>query len=45
MEKNAVEILNNIKTDEFSNTINIIKVIEIENILEFKDLVDIFVND
>ncbi|EDE1999542.1 hypothetical protein GBB90_08945, partial [Campylobacter jejuni] len=40
MEKNAVEILNNIKTDEFSNTINIIKVIEIENILEFKDLVD-----
>ncbi|EAL5967791.1 hypothetical protein CYB43_09285, partial [Campylobacter coli] len=28
MEKNAVEILNNIKTDEFSNTINIIKVIE-----------------
>ncbi|EPZ1014654.1 hypothetical protein ACXKGO_001901 [Campylobacter coli] len=45
MEKNAVEVLNNIKTDEFSNTINIIKVIEIENILEFKDLVDIFVND
>ncbi|MCE7203728.1 hypothetical protein LZW54_04380 [Campylobacter coli] len=45
MEKNAVEILNNIKTDEFSNTINIIKVIEIENVLEFKDLVDIFVND
>ncbi|EJQ4931411.1 hypothetical protein NX521_001847 [Campylobacter jejuni] len=45
MKKNAVEILNNIKTDEFSNTINIIKVIEIENILEFKDLVDIFVND
>ncbi|EPC1997122.1 hypothetical protein ACRXNA_001814 [Campylobacter jejuni] len=45
MEKNAVEILNNIKTDEFSNTINIIKVIEIENILEFKDLVDISVND
>ena len=45
MEKNAVEILNNIKTDEFSNTINIIKVIDIENILEFKDLVDIFVND
>ncbi|EAI8632229.1 hypothetical protein A5990_03145 [Campylobacter jejuni] len=45
MEKNAVEILNNIKTDKFSNTINIIKVIEIENILEFKDLVDIFVND
>ncbi len=45
MEKNAVEILSNIKTDEFSNTINIIKVIEIENMLEFKDLVDIFVND
>ncbi|HHY1326404.1 TPA: hypothetical protein ACV1V7_001608 [Campylobacter jejuni] len=45
MEKNAVEILSNIKTDELSNTINIIKVIEIENILEFKDLVDIFVND
>ena len=35
MGKNAVEILNNIKTDELSNTINIIKVIEIENILEF----------
>ncbi|RTJ49191.1 hypothetical protein C3H69_09395 [Campylobacter jejuni] len=45
MEKNAVEILSNIKTDELSNTINIIKVIEIENILNFKDLVDIFVND
>ncbi|HEB7570389.1 TPA: hypothetical protein RZK24_001645 [Campylobacter coli] len=45
MGTNAVEILKNIKTDEFLNAINIIKVIDIENILEFKDLVDAFVND
>lgn len=43
--KSVIEILKDIENNNLKRTINILKIIEIESILEFKDLVDLFVND